>query len=1591
MINENINNDDVKIILNENNIIEEIRGISEKDIEKILQIYINNEHKNNKNELFNKEEYDFLIEIMSKLSDEEFIIFISYFNYMNINMLLILINNFIESDFDINESDEKNIINIISKTLNIYCNKDIFYYLYEKLSLFYRKRNNINIKKFEKAFKIWKLLYNIESYFQKIENNNNLFFFPINAKGKNNIIINIGEKIKNAEFAAGSDTYIISIYFKQSPLLNINKFIQDFSFIILEDSDRKEFRIKYEDIFVNNFSEINSINFELIKNSCEIKINNIIKDKKKTECDFNKIKRLELLNNFYGEISLIEIQKSFVFIPDQINQNVNEVIKEDLKIKVIKKDYQAVLNMELNGEKPEINKELIQCKGEIFSSDYYDKILKANNNIDLQNIKYYGGFDCFFPLLKIINYIIGQSKININNIDKNENNIKNEQNNDNEIGIDNIENNLSKSIIWIKDILKIILKMICISENNYRSFLSTIVSLIGSLAEILETLKAFPNNYTSLLLEDDIFFIFYIIILNSSLPNNIKKFYKHLFKIDECFNNYNFKMDPLIFDLNKNRINDLDWYSLFLFNFIMFLMLYFESTKLIPENLVNQLVTKIDLYKNEKRENIKNDKLMDNVRISFNFNKFVKHYCLGGDTDVNELFKCSHEELKENEFYLKSIINMIKTFLNAINSSKNPGFKLNEAIHDKIKKLLVDYTFSHSKSKSKLKSYKDDKKKIIINGFKDYINDIEFLAQLFPFLEEEQDKFTTEKILIMNEFIDYHGQYHHTMKELFIFNRLWSDQNLFFKNSLEEIKNSKIKYKVINYYTRNFQRPILYPCLDYKKNYPEFSKFDIKNQNEFYKAESEDDYNFEIECPDLDELIEQYDKKNIRKIEKTGVINFFENICLVKRGYHVKGNIFVAKDQNQQKIIIYFYSLHYSDQFKHSCNKDIKQNGEDKLCYGSIFKCPKKEGNRKIVIDFDDIRLMIKKIFYYKKSAIEIFTETKSYYFNFFDENRTVDFFNLLSIPYKSIYYPININNDFIGIIKVNHKILEKHKNEYFDLTKKSNDFIEFISNKTSKGDLCEMCIFDLIMLINLISNRSYNDLHQYPIFPVLYFYDKKTDIIKDRDINSHIGLQNELDCSKLRYNLYQEFYNGYKNEFFIKNNEEIPHYFNTHYSNIVYTCNYLIRLFPYSFLSIELQGDGFDDPNRLFYSIEDTLNNISSQKSDLRELIPEFFYLPEMFMNINYINFHKRNNDELVDDVDISKTNFIKKKEKNKKKEKIIHGEIIEKKEEVTEKYFIYVNNMKKKLESSNNIINGWINIIFGTKQKFNSKNELYFRSESYIDKKENDYQKFIKDNIIMSSVEFGLIPLQTIYNRKLFSNLKNNYEKIDSEIKSELKNDLSIRKKTISYKTSKETIDEKKEKIKIESRNEHKYTNDMNKISKNYFNNNEFKDYWEEPLEIKFRINNNDKIGILKVYKKLKLIDEIADHNNKIIDYFYNRRLNMFATASYDGFICVYILPNKLISMIKHPDNSYFDQVMISSNPFPSIIAFDKKKNNLISYSLSGIIIKNYLLKSDEKTDIKIEPIFNIYGGTFKDRINICYTKGEIQMLSVPFFEIK
>ena len=89
----------------------------------------------------------------------------------------------------------------------------------------------------------------------------------------------------------------------------------------------------------------------------------------------------------------------------------------------------------------------------------------------------------------------------------------------------------------------------------------------------------------------------------------------------------------------------------------------------------------------------------------------------------------------------------------------------------------------------------------------------------------------------------------------------------------------------------------------------------------------------------------------------------------------------------------------------------------------------------------------------------------------------------------------------------------------------------------------------------------------------------------------------------------------------------------------------------------------------------------------------------------------------------------------------------------------------------------------------------------------------------------------------------------------------------------------------------------------------------------------------------------------------------------------------------MIKNPYNSYFNHVFLSANPFPSIITYTKNEGRFDSYSLSGILIKT--IKLNDEKNILIIPLFNVYGGTFKDRIILTYDK-HCQILNVPFFDI-
>ncbi|KAJ3939453.1 beige protein-like 1 [Colletotrichum fioriniae] len=170
---------------------------------------------------------------------------------------------------------------------------------------------------------------------------------------------------------------------------------------------------------------------------------------------------------------------------------------------------------------------------------------------------------------------------------------------------------------------------------------------------------------------------------------------------------------------------------------------------------------------------------------------------------------------------------------------------------------------------------------------------------------------------------------------------------------------------------------------------------------------------------------------------------------------------------------------------------------------------------------------------------------------------------------------------------------------------------------KWQKG---EMSNFHYLMLVNTMAGRTFNDLTQYPVFPwVLADYTSEELNLNDpatfRDLSKPMGAQTAGRVSGFR-----ESYDA------LAEIGETPFHYGTHYSSAMIVSSYLIRLPPFVQSYILLQGGSFDHADRLFQSIPHAWKSAScDNKADVRELIPEFFCLPEFLTNINQYNFGNR------------------------------------------------------------------------------------------------------------------------------------------------------------------------------------------------------------------------------------------------------------------------------------------------------------------------------------------------------------------------------
>ncbi|EDO33951.1 predicted protein [Nematostella vectensis] len=159
-----------------------------------------------------------------------------------------------------------------------------------------------------------------------------------------------------------------------------------------------------------------------------------------------------------------------------------------------------------------------------------------------------------------------------------------------------------------------------------------------------------------------------------------------------------------------------------------------------------------------------------------------------------------------------------------------------------------------------------------------------------------------------------------------------------------------------------------------------------------------------------------------------------------------------------------------------------------------------------------------------------------------------------------------------------------------------------------------EISNFEYLMQLNTIAGRTYNDLSQYPVFPwVLVDYESKDLDLSNRavyrDLSKPIGVLNPARVKEVedRYKHFED-----------PTGTIAKFHYGTHYSNSANVLFYLLRVEPFTTLHVALHSGRFDCADRQFHSIPALWDSLFNKASDVKELVPEFFYFPEFLENLN-------------------------------------------------------------------------------------------------------------------------------------------------------------------------------------------------------------------------------------------------------------------------------------------------------------------------------------------------------------------------------------
>ena len=553
-----------------------------------------------------------------------------------------------------------------------------------------------------------------------------------------------------------------------------------------------------------------------------------------------------------------------------------------------------------------------------------------------------------------------------------------------------------------------------------------------------------------------------------------------------------------------------------------------------------------------------------------------------------------------------------------------------------------------------------------------------------------------------------------------------------FENSGPNDEKYYLNYptKVKNYITKEYLRPFLKPYLNFYKNKKITISHSYINQNLLTSKTYKEDNFYLIEFKRIIPYPIKEDNNN--------------NLILCEK-FCNKGNIF------GYMIIKKEYMIFINDP-----QKDMRKTGnlKEKIDYIYSFDDVIEDKNKFTLIYFKEIKEMFLRRICFNYFAYEIFLrDNHAHLFNFFNEKTLNLFIDRLNLVFKE-KRRLSVDDVCETILPKSVTSYSEHNNRKIEFKDEKKNIINLdteiyqynfdgkkikIVNKPwkifKKLDLHqkfaknEISIFNYLLLVNKYSSRSYNNCNQYLIFPIL-ICKTNNNTYEPRDLSKALCLNKE------KPNL----------EYFKSNFETFGHYFNTNYSSFAIVLYFLQRLAPFTYCQIKFQSGKFDLPDRMFSSMTSFLHMLFVAEEN-RELVPEFFYDFEMYLNLNKNYFGNIQQSNII--VNNFNPNF--------------NSSIIE--------FTIFYRQL---LEKQNNI-SKWIDNIFGFNQYNDSINSLNafpkycyeeFNDLESLKNSGKPLQEIYKELCgIISYLNFGVIPTKLFTKPHPYRSESSQSKKMSSE----------------------------------------------------------------------------------------------------------------------------------------------------------------------------------------------------------------------------------